>query len=60
MLVGGHLTRLGNKADVQRVVDFFADVVAGAEEAGNAIPFGSVVAATGIANPANHNFGNTW
>ena len=60
MLVGGHLSRLGNKADVQRAVDFFVDVVAGAEAGVAIVTIPGTIAGTGIADPANPNFGNTW
>ncbi|CAM9904204.1 unnamed protein product [Ectocarpus sp. 12 AP-2014] len=60
ILVGGHLTRLGTKADVQRAVDFFVDVVAGAEAGNAAVTFPDVIAGTGVTDPTNPNFGNTW
>lgn len=60
VLVGGHLSRLGNKTDVQRAVDFFADVVAGAEESVAVVTIPGTIVGTGIADPANPNFGNTW
>lgn len=60
MLVGGHLSRLGTKADVQVAVDFFADVVAGGEAGNAAVAFSDVIAGTGVADPTNPNFGNTW
>lgn len=60
ILVGGHLTRLGTKADVQRAVDFFVDVVAGGEAGNAAVTFPDVIAGTGVTDPTNPNFGNTW
>eukprot|EP00903_Cladosiphon_okamuranus_P020686 g18993.t2 len=60
VLVGGHLSRLGNKADVQRAVDFFVDLVAGSEAGVAVVTIPDIVAGTGVADPANPNFGNTW
>ena len=60
VLVGGHLTRLGTKEDVQVKVDFFAHVLAGAESGLATVSFADVVAGTGIGDPSNPNVGNTW
>ncbi|CAN0348114.1 unnamed protein product, partial [Laminaria digitata] len=60
VLVGGHLSRLGTKEDVQMKVDFFADVLAGAELGEATVPFSDVVMVTGIFDPSNPNARNTW
>ena len=59
-LVSGHLTRLGTKADVQVKLDFFADILAGAELGLDTVTFDAVTAGIGISDPENPNFGNTW
>lgn len=58
--MGGHLGRLGTKEDVQVKVDFFADVLAGAESGLAIVSFADVFMGTGVADPSNPNVGNTW
>lgn len=60
VLVGGHLSRTGNKQDVQILIDFMHDVMAGAEAGLSAVPLSAVVAGTGIQDSTNANFGNSW
>lgn len=60
VLVGGHLTRLGTKEDVQIKVDFFADIVEGAKLGLASVSVADVVAGTGINDPTNPNSGNSW
>ncbi|CAM9795943.1 unnamed protein product, partial [Laminaria digitata] len=60
VLVGGHVSRLGTKEDVQLKVDFFADVLAGAELGVATVTLSDVVIGTGIFDPSNPNTGNTW
>ncbi|CAN0341988.1 unnamed protein product, partial [Laminaria digitata] len=60
VLVGGHVSRLGTKEDVQIKVDFFADIQAGAEFALSTVSASDVAAGTGVFDPTNANAGNTW
>ncbi|CAM9438414.1 unnamed protein product, partial [Laminaria digitata] len=60
VLVGGHLTRLGTKEDVQIKVDFFADILEGAQLGLATISVPDVASGTGVFDPANPNAGNTW
>ncbi|CAN0454862.1 unnamed protein product, partial [Laminaria digitata] len=60
VLVGGHVSRLGTKEDVQIKVDFFADIQAGAEFAISTVSASDVAAGTGVFDPTNANAGNTW
>lgn len=60
VLVGGHLTRLGTKEDAQIKVDYFADILAGAELGISTVMVSDIVMGTGIGDPTNPNFGNTW
>lgn len=57
VLVGGHLSRLGTKEDVQIKVDFFADVLAGVELALATVSVSDVVIGTGVIDGPNA--GNT-
>lgn len=41
-------------------MDFFVDVVAGGEAGNAAVTFPGIIAGTGVADPTNPNFGNTW
>lgn len=60
VLVGGHLTRLGTKEDIQIKVDFFADILEGAQLGLATISVPDVATGTGVFDPANPNAGNTW
>lgn len=60
VLVGGHLTRLGTKADVQVKIDFYDDVLKGAEAGLAVVTVPDVIAGTGVFSPGNVNEGNTW
>lgn len=60
VLVGGHVSRLGTKEDVQVQVDFYADVLAGMKLGFSLISFADVGAGMGVANPASPNLGNGW
>ena len=57
VLVGGHFSRLGTKEDVQTKVDFFADVLSGAELALAAVSASDLAIGTGVADGPNA--GNT-
>lgn len=60
LLVAGHLTRLGTKEDVQAEVDYMADILAGAEFALSTVSVADIGMGTGVGDPTNPNFGNTW
>ncbi|CAM9117234.1 unnamed protein product, partial [Ectocarpus sp. 8 AP-2014] len=60
VLVAGHLSRLGTKADVQLNNDFFADVLEGARSGLATVSPDDIGAGTGIFDPTNPNAGNTW
>lgn len=60
ILVSGHLTRLGDKADVETKIDFFDDILEGARLGLASVSVTDVVVGTGIMDPANPNAGNTW
>lgn len=60
VLVSGHLSRLGTKEDVQIKVEFFADILAGAELGLATVSASDVVVGTGVFDPANANAGNSW
>ena len=57
MLVGGHISRLGTKEDVQLKVDFFADVLAGVKLALTTVSASDVAIGTAVADGPNA--GNT-
>lgn len=58
VLVGGHITRLGTKQDVQILLDYAADILKGAELGIASVSASDVFAGTGIADPTNPNVGN--
>ncbi|CAM9691667.1 unnamed protein product [Scytosiphon promiscuus] len=58
ILVAGHFTRLGTKADVELNKDFFADVLEGAKTAIATVSADDVAAGTGVFDPTNPNAGN--
>ncbi len=58
VLVGGHITRLGTKQDVQILLDYADDILKGAELGIASVSAPDVFAGTGIADPANPNVGN--
>lgn len=60
VLVAGHLTRLGTKDDIQIKVDFFADILAGAQLGLASVSAADVAAGTGVNDPTNPNAGNSW
>lgn len=60
VLVGGHISRLGTKEDVQIKVDYFGDILAGAEHALATVAASDVAVGTGVFDPTNANAGNTW
>ncbi|CAM9331751.1 unnamed protein product, partial [Laminaria digitata] len=60
VLVGGHVSRLGTKEDVQIKVDFFADVLAGAELGLATVAVSDVAFGTGVFDPTNPHAGNSW
>eukprot|EP00752_Nemacystus_decipiens_P002140 g2039.t1 len=60
VLVAGHLTRMGTKADVQLNKDFYDDVLEGARSGLAAVSSDDIAAGTGIFDPNNPNAGNTW
>lgn len=60
VLVGGHISRLGTKEDIQIKVDFFADILAGAELGVATVSASDVAVGTGAFVPINANAGNTW
>lgn len=60
VLVPGHLTRIGTKADVQVYIDFFQHVLEGAKYGIAEVPSSMSVAGTGIFTPGNVNAGNLW
>ncbi|CAM9426573.1 unnamed protein product, partial [Hapterophycus canaliculatus] len=60
VLVAGHFTRLGTKEDVQLEVDYMADILAGADLGVSTVSSSDIAMGTGIADPTNPNFGNSW
>eukprot|EP00903_Cladosiphon_okamuranus_P019583 g18011.t1 len=58
VFVGGHITRLGTKQDVQLQRDYAADILKGAELGIASVSATNVFAGTGIADPASPNAGN--
>ena len=60
VFVGGHLTRLGTKQDVQDKVDFFADILAGSEFGHATVAIDAVAAGMGITGPDHELATHTW
>eukprot|EP00903_Cladosiphon_okamuranus_P012976 g12110.t1 len=60
VLVAGHLSRLGTKADVQLNKDFFEDVLQGVRSGLATVSTDDIAAGTGVFDPTNPNTGNTW
>lgn len=60
VLVGGHLSRLGTKEDVQATVDFFADILAGSELGHAAVSLFDIALGIGVVDPAHPLTGHTW
>jgi glyoxylase-like metal-dependent hydrolase (beta-lactamase superfamily II) len=60
IFVGGHLSKLGTKADIQLSYDFTKAVMDAASFALGTVDIGPIVGATGAFDPSNTNFGNTW
>lgn len=60
LLSGGHLARLGTKADVQVQIDLFKAINDGAAQALKTVDINPIVSATGVFNPADSTFSNTW
>ena len=60
ILVAGHLTRLGTKADVEMQIRYFTDIVEGAAHGLSVVQTGPIFGATGIGNPSSPNFGNSF
>ncbi|CAM9496108.1 unnamed protein product, partial [Ectocarpus sp. 13 AM-2016] len=60
VLVGGHLSRMGTKADVQLNKDFYDDVLEGARTGVTTVSVADVISGTGVSDPANPNAGNLW
>ncbi|CAN0558797.1 unnamed protein product, partial [Ectocarpus sp. 12 AP-2014] len=60
VLVGGHLSRMGTKADVQLNKDFYDDVLEGARTGVTTVSVADVISGTGVFDPSNPNAGNLW
>lgn len=60
IFVGGHLTKLGTKADIQLSYDFTKAVMDGALKGLNTVDPGPIGAASGVFDPSSNNFGNQW
>lgn len=60
VMVPGHLTRLGTKADVQVYIDFFQQVLEGGKYGIAEAPSSLSIAGTGIFTPGNVNSGILW
>lgn len=60
VLVGGHLTRLGTKEDVQDKVDYFADILAGSELGHATVSIDTVAMGMGITGPDHELADHTW
>ncbi|CAM9270290.1 unnamed protein product, partial [Ectocarpus sp. 6 AP-2014] len=60
VLMAGHLTRMGTKADVQLNRDLFADILEGATAGFAAVSQADVGAGTAVSDPTNPNAGNVW
>lgn len=60
IFVGGHLAKLGNRADIELSKDFTNAVMAGALLGLQTIDIGPIVAGSGIADPTSRNVGNSW
>jgi glyoxylase-like metal-dependent hydrolase (beta-lactamase superfamily II) len=58
--VGGHLTRLGDRADVEESYNYIKDVKATAVSLFDSVNFGATGAKLGSFDPTNPNFGNFW
>jgi len=58
--VGGHLTRLGNRQDVEIQRDYVNDVLTHARFAFATVDFAAVIASLEIFNPTSPNFLNYW
>lgn len=59
VLVGGHVTRLGTKQDLQTLIDYAADILKGAELGVASVSAPDVIMGVGIGDPANPNVGNS-
>jgi len=59
-LVGGHLTRLGDRADVEESYEFIKDLKATAIALFPSVNFGATGAALGSFDPTSPNYGNFW
>lgn len=60
ILVAGHLSRTGTKADVELQIRLFGDINAGAVNALGSVQFAPIAGATGAFTPTSPNFRNSW
>jgi glyoxylase-like metal-dependent hydrolase (beta-lactamase superfamily II) len=60
IFVGGHLTKLGSKADIELSYEFTQDVMDGALQGLNTVDSGAVGAASGVFDQSSTNYGNQW
>jgi glyoxylase-like metal-dependent hydrolase (beta-lactamase superfamily II) len=60
IFVGGHLNKLGTKADIQLSYDFTKAVMDAALLALNTVDIGPIAGASGAFDPSSANFGNSW
>lgn len=59
-LIGGHLTQLGNRMDIEINKNMTESVIANAKNALVETDFGAEAFTTGAFTPGNPNFGNSW
>lgn len=60
ILVGGHLSRTGTKADVELQIRLYKDINDGAARALGSVDLNPIAFATGAFSPGNANAGNLW
>jgi len=58
--IGGHLTRLGDRADVEESYKYLLDVKATAERILPTATFAQIGGSLGVFDPKNNNYGNFW
>lgn len=58
--MGGHLSRVGTKEDVQTTIDYMDHILEGCEYGVATVGIGDIIMGTGTGDPANPNAGNNW
>jgi len=59
-IIPGHLTTLGNRADVLQGQEYVNDVMAGAAHALATVDGNKIAADLGVFDPKSANYGNSW